>query len=139
MKYLLLLALAGCGKSDLNFRPGYTTERLEEIIARFEVDFDAITAFEVVFVSQFAKPMPENTIAACFRTGSLRRVEINPSLENSIKLDTVVYHELGHCSLGLRHYEVESDIMNSIIRYNVINNFEEYRLKMIENYAEGVY
>jgi hypothetical protein len=63
----------------------------------------------------------ERTLGTCRRYRTLQgdtvtysEIFIDPSLKSDpIKLKAVVYHELGHCLLGLEHVTYKIDLMNA--------------------------
>lgn len=136
MKYLILLLLISCGKAP---QQGYTTPRLQALIANFEQDFDLKVGYSVKFVKAFTNPPPPNQIGVCATHISFRYVELLSTYETSFLLPPLVYHELGHCSLNLAHYDEVKDIMNTVLWPELGTNFEEYRQEMIFNWNNFIY
>lgn len=135
MKYLILfIMLFSC--SQPNHKLGHTTPRLLELIADFESDFDLKVDFPVLFVESFSESKPAGVAGFCRVTFNYRFVEMLSIYEKAPYLNALVYHELGHCALNLKHYEAETDIMNAIFP---TTNFPFYRQKMIDNFYNYVY
>lgn len=116
MKILIaLLFLCACGKSggSIAFVQGFTTTEMDAAVADFEDDFNVAVNFEVVYVDEFSQPHGQAQ-AYCY-TGGTKRVEVLSEVEHNSEayMKGIVYHELGHCALGLRHYDVDMDIMNT--------------------------
>ena len=137
-KYLILLLIIGCGKIP-SIQKGYTTQRLQDIIGEFEQDFDLNVNYSVKFVKIFTNIPVKNQIGVCARNEYFNYVEILYTYENNQLLDPIVYHELGHCSLNLGHYNSVKDIMNSSLTPQLGTNFIFYRDQMLINYFTFIY
>ncbi len=139
MKYILLLILSACAP---NYTKGYTTEALNKLVISFENDFHVPVYFDVVFVKNFTNSNLSDKAAVCYRYGlfhEFRKVEILETKQNINVLQPIVYHELGHCALNLAHYPILWDIMNPILSFQVENEFDIYKVQMINNYLNHVY
>lgn len=62
----------------------------------------------------FEKP---TVVAICYHGRAplvlLHAARIDPN--NTAKVQVIVWHELGHCALGLRHFDGEYDLMNTYL------------------------
>ncbi len=135
---LCLLLFCSCGRQN-----GYSTAYLRQLIGNFEADFDQSVGYSILFVKQFSKPPANpNQVGVCVVSDNIfipRYIEILSKIDGAPMLPVIVYHEMGHCSLNLKHYDKEIDIMNTYIRNEVILNFQFYKDKMISNYNNNVY
>lgn len=66
----------------------------------------------MVFGDPVTKTNPDTTkiLARCYYKGYRTHVIIKPKLRDDCRLKGVVFHELGHCLLGIRgHYSADAD------------------------------
>jgi len=96
--------LCGCGEfRSYRIERGYVDPRLEPYVQLFEKLYGVVATMPVVIAD-----LDTYTAGLCW-TGRPHRVEISRSLfeyyEHSFPeaIEEVVYHELGHCVLGLDH------------------------------------
>ena len=127
MRYLLaLLLLTGCmnGVSQVDVEPEFSDAAVYTAIARFEAEFNLTVNSIIVFSeSPYA-----GSAGKCFVEGNL--ITLNKELWVDIAYSTreaVVFHELGHCILGLGHTSQPS-IMHGFLGYTASrykNNYSE--------------
>lgn len=103
----VLFACKGCAKR------GAVDPSLKSYVDAFRRDFphtptDGITV-------EYSGALKREQLATC--TGrTLIRVTTRPNSfgPDRYSLEQTIYHELGHCALGLQHYDDAFDIMNSV-------------------------
>lgn len=101
---ILILAAASCGASDTNVNWGHD-QRFDAIIAEFEDTTNTVIDFPVI-----RGELPAGKAGACYHG---HQVVISPNVQSDEALWVVLWHELAHCALDLKHYDTELDIMNS--------------------------
>lgn len=140
---LLLLSACGGGGAgtSITWVKGYTTDELNSYIKEFEAKFNQKVKFEVLIVKKFSNYNSNNNATGeCIESDGVKRVEILDSvLGQDVLLRYVTFHELGHCQLNLKHYDVTDDIMNTHINFSVGANLDWYFNKMLTRYKEHVY
>lgn len=134
MKYLTLLLLVACNKNSLNLQPVIYSEAINAEVLRFEETFDTDVSIEVVYVDKFSAVVDSNQVAICIPN---RRIEIKNGTKGKL-LTYLVFHELGHCVLGLNHWDEELDIMNTFVVFPPSNMALAIE-KMFLNYERGIY
>lgn len=86
---------------------------LEEIVLAFEEEYDVYVNYPV----KVKTIKDSGVVGKCFYyvdSGVPIAIEIDPKATSTPdKLWATVTHELMHCSLGLKHYNEEVDLMNS--------------------------
>lgn len=129
LKIALLIAATACGKKPISFQPGHSTPYIRSVVSSFEQDFGVKVDIEVVLVKRFSNDVP-GALGVCIGNGL--RVEIldDPRFVIQQDLEPIIYHELGHCVLGLEHYEKDIDIMNAYIEAEVHFDFDHYVEKL---------
>lgn len=136
MKYLILILLTACaGKSGGGYVEGHSSPELEKYIAEFEDTFDVDVNFEVALVPSLSSGSAND--GECIHPGAFRRVEIKEAKGKKLRL--LVFHELGHCALGIDHWDEEFDVMNTRPNLLVWADIENLIPQMVENYEAGIY
>lgn len=108
------LFLSACGQTQYS-----VVVELENYVKQFELDYNIEVNLPVEFAS-----LERPTIGVCRTYGSYREILIDYEFYNKNKTDyyvmhQLVYHELGHCVLGLGHNDTRDvngypvSIMNS--------------------------
>lgn len=155
MKYLLgFLFLAGCAKipkNKLDVQP-----ELQKYVDSFVQDGNSIgRKIQIQSLKMFIEELPASMMGKCTLENNTVTVRIGKSYydyftQNNLTddLEELVYHELGHCVLGLKHNETRgvnnfpvsimvsyhfSGVLYKKYKYNYIrelflgvpNNFEE--------------
>jgi hypothetical protein len=143
MKVLLLsaLMLTSCGSIEPidwyeeNFSKEYPPLKKEEPIDSlklildsflydcgtiYKADISSISKLEFIRYGETASPDQPNTVGLCttypYNNGTLYKSNIVVKQNDSaIALKAIVYHELGHCILGLEHTSQESETLMSPI------------------------
>ncbi len=128
---------AGFGRVEYN---GYTNKLLKKHIASFEKDFGVDVNYKVIFVKNFQYEPSPTAIASCtVYNNGYKVVQISAEYEKSKSLLQIVYHELGHCSLNIKHYEDAFDIMNPRLSHLVDSQFKLFKKQMIYNWKNKIY
>lgn len=120
-KILALLTLVyGCGSEN-----PFTSKdiRSEDLRAIYEEFMDKCRAADKCgiqndrsLIIEYGDTGSGNVLGWCYRERfKANRIVITPRIKNSPLLEVVMYHELGHCVLGLGHYENGNDIMNAFV------------------------
>lgn len=139
IRLLPLLLLVACAQQYNNKQSiRFIDDGLIDIVTEFETTFNVRVEYEVVWVDSIPQ---ENVIGTCYRSGSYRKVSLLRSYQHSIYFNQLLYHELGHCSLILDHYNETIDIMNSHVSDEVALSWDFYVEQMIDrvmNPIQGV-
>jgi len=98
----LAVSAAGCGQG---FRAvGYVEPELRRYVEAFETEYGVLVQYSVVF-----EGLPGGLVGQCRRwKDGRRKVVIDREFYESAghwAMHQLVFHELGHCSLGLGHNE----------------------------------
>ena len=139
--FLLLVFLFSCNKHTQKGR-AFSTPELQKLVKAFEQDFSVTVTYPIYFIENFSStPTGPIQVGVCVHGGFPlgRYVEISAAYKDSIYLPNIVYHELGHCSLDIRHYTAVTDIMNPNISDAVTQMFDFYKERMRVNYSLGRY
>jgi hypothetical protein len=104
---LILVGLIGCGTEEMNLRtPGPAS--INNVNEDFQTHVDS---FLYVFTPVYEVPwvkyneLEGDVIGRCYETGG---IDVNVKFYADMTIDAqrwLVYHELGHCALGLEHTE----------------------------------
>ena len=138
MRYLLsilIFTLTTCAEKPNKKNVRFIDEGLMELVTSFEEDFGVHIGFEVRWVDT----IHSGFIGVCNVQGSYRQVLMLRSYKNSIYLNQMLYHELGHCALNLQHDDSERDIMNSSVTPDVNYYWDFYVQQMIDKYLDSKY
>jgi hypothetical protein len=108
----LSLSLTTC-YYDIEFKPVYLVDELFRPIVELFAEEAAARGIFLTIDNLILKSSPEIDPSLCGACNSLRptsvlqkEVIINPGYgcwENPLELETLIFHELGHCLLGRRH------------------------------------
>ena len=135
IKYLILFILIGCGADKLDFPEFSTDEDYSFYLNQFKDDYYRFTGVEInqeVPLHLTDTALNEtNSPGQClsFKRSKFVYVSINKARWDTMSDNykkTLVYHELGHCLLGLEHGE-GGPIMNSSLSPSFF--VEEWHLK----------
>ncbi len=161
MKYLLLLSLlTGCGLEQACHSTGRIVRRenppagsdclpssisprvhdkLQYAVDLFSADATRhqVPCFRtgtIGFIPTLPKDVPPTTIGYCTHGVEVRIFTTYWQSAPATERLTLMYHELGHCALGLGHHEGEPDIMNSYLLDEVTaeKKWDELVNKMFE-------
>lgn len=139
MKYLTVL-LVILGVVGLVFKSEIRAMReIKSIQAEFDKDTIGLRTVATRFkltsgkeVMDFVKvEHPLTTVSgACDRSRQLILInfDIWPQM-SSLEHKELIYHELGHCSLGLWHYDLFEDLMNWVAPIIKESQWTEYKSK----------
>lgn len=130
---MILFLLGACSSKSLNLQPAIYSAQIDTEVALFEKTFDKDVAIDVVFVDNFSVVLTPNQAAVCI-AGT--RVEIKSGMKGRM-LRYLVFHELGHCILGLHHWDEERDIMNASVFSAA--DVDTLIPLMHERYLDGIY
>lgn len=139
LKIGLLMLLISCGQSKFgNNRANQRVidEDLLPLVTQFEDDFGVHIWFEVIVVDSLPHP---NWIGECIINGTYRKVMVLRGYVDTLYIEQIVYHELGHCALNIGHKDDIYDIMNSEVSNKVSTNMDFYIDQMLNFYYDGTY
>lgn len=95
--FLISLGLLACGRPPAKIDP-----ILKPYFTQFETDVNASTEY---ITGEFGTlPMP--TVGQCAENGTFKTVTIDPiywANASESQRQQLIYHELGHCALNLKH------------------------------------
>ena len=145
---LLALLLASCRQGPKDFvikefdgpdpRSGAkTTPELQVYVDRFEQDFDVVVGdIPVSFVDEFEDNPGVAGICYHWTKGnkSYREIKIKRSYYDMVKhydlkVEQLIYHELGHCRFDRKHNNERRDDGSpaSIMRWHLFNSYEIFK------------
>lgn len=136
---LALFLLTGCmnGVDQSDPIPELDTASLARAISRFELTFKVRVSTTITF-----NKLPyKGTVASCLL--QTNHISINQELWEDVAPKTresIVFHELGHCMLGLGHSQ-ERTIMSSFLGFaaiSYVHHFEESIAHMVQSPCEFV-
>lgn len=133
-RFLILLTLASsCGPNT----PIIVDDALAPYVHKFEKDIDV----RVSNVSVGFGPTSGNVVGKCLLHGSYRKITIKKDYWDSVsevQKEQLMYHELGHCALGLGHEDgllsnyCPASIMYPFAFEYCYKNFPEYYKKELK-------
>lgn len=100
----MVVALSGCGQEQAK-EPAIVDEALASYLVKFELDVGASTKdIDVVFGA-----LDGDVVGVCYAwTDGKRKIVIDKEywdLEREEQKEELIFHELGHCAMGLDHDE----------------------------------
>jgi hypothetical protein len=123
VKYLIALLLVACGKSPTHHTD---VELLQYTEGFYEVFPNAHKNFAIQWTTTnegiFEKPL---IVGACDLGNGQPLIRLHKTRlvgSSTKRLETIVWHELGHCVLNLNHYDNKLDIMNTTLSSKLIND-----------------
>lgn len=119
MKYLLLLLLVGCAQNP------YVEPELKPYMDKFDQTFDTHSKYSVVFGKDL-KLKGKRVLGICTHygansAGNLIEIDIlDWEWMSEVSREQLMFHEAGHCTLGLKHNEVLLNDLPVSLMYPVL-------------------
>lgn len=134
----LMLLLSACGtKEKAIIDPAFNS---------YVQDFEAKVGVPVSGVDIMFKPTEYPAIGVCYQYSSGKnKIEVDPTRWASMDeygREQLMYHELGHCVLGMRHNDAEVSMGGWMVEGSIMNSYwfgnAWYYLKWRENYKQAM-
>jgi hypothetical protein len=111
-----------CYLSQLSHRIHPTLEPLVSLFSADALDRDVpcYHTLTIGFIDKLPKNVDEHTIGYCMQSIEVRMLKPYWEAASATERLTLLYHELGHCALGLEHHDDDYDIMNSFLLHETI-------------------
>lgn len=134
----LMLLLSACGTKEKSI--------IEPSLVSYVQSFEMKIGVPVNNVDVVFKPIKYPTIGLCYRGGGEKnKVEIDPvqwKKMDEYGREQLMYHELGHCVLGLGHNDAEAKLDGWMVEGSIMNSYwfgnSWYYLKYRENYNQAL-
>lgn len=131
----LVLTLSACG------RKGQVDPAFNAYVRDFEVKIGVgVNNVDISF-----RKLNAPTIGVCYSGGQFNQINIDPDFwatMNESGREQLMYHELGHCVLGLGHNDELSTLDNMVVEGSIMNKYwfghTEYYEKYKENYKQAL-
>lgn len=134
----LMLLLSACGTKEKAFIDPAFNEYVQDFEMKVGVPVNGV---DIVF-----KPTQYPTLGVCWSGGTgNNKIEIDPTHWKKMSKygrEQLIYHELGHCVLGLKHNNGEVEINNWTVEGSIMNSYwfgnAWYYLKYNEKYKQAL-
>ncbi len=139
----LVTLLTACGGSGSVSTQRSLEADFTETVEDFEEVYGVRVNYVIGYVDAITAPIP-GAVAVCYTTnGQPTKIEVLRSAigpEDSNKLWLILWHEMGHCSLGLPHSTIREDIMYYSMGRNLqlLNLNLKTRAEMVEALNERI-
>lgn len=136
------LGISGCGAEEktVYYPESFQDVGLETIAAEFKVDMESRDVKIKIWpkvIRYSTRPVGQAGLCTYGPSGDV--IDISPNylhLPNELK--TLVYHELGHCALGLQHESEPNHIMSTeLARFDDFDAVWPSELDRLADHAKG--
>ncbi len=114
----LMLLLSACGTKEAGI--------VDPAFNEYVQDFEMKVGVQVNNVDITFEPTKYPVLGECWSGGSKNKVKIDPTQwakMNKYAREQLVYHELGHCVLGLKHNDGEVEINGWTVEGSIMNTY----------------
>jgi hypothetical protein len=132
---IIFLFLTSCGVK--------TT--IDSAFTSYVQDFEFKIGVPVANVDIYFKKLTYPTIGVCYRGSVKNVVQIDPdqwNLSDDYGKEQTIFHELGHCVLGLQHNDARATLDNQNVEGSIMNTYffgnKPYYIKYHENYKQAL-